>query len=215
MLNCNKKICIIGAGSFGREVLCCIIDCIQMNNQKIEDIACFVERDDFINESKIMGVDVIPQSKFNPLLYDVVVAIADPLVRKQIIEKLPPETTFATIIHPSVIYSQWVEIGEGSIFTAGTILTCNIKIGKHSQLNLHTTVGHDCEIGDYFTTAPGVNISGNIKIGDCVYFGTNAAVKQGLKICDNVLIGMGGIVLNDIVESGVYVGNPIKKLEKK
>ena len=39
------------------------------------------------------------------------------------------------------------EIGAGSIITAGCIITTNIKIGKHSHLNLHTTIGHDCELG--------------------------------------------------------------------
>lgn len=94
-------------------------------------------------------------------------------------------------------------------------MTCNIKIGKHAHLNLHTTIGHDCIIGDYFTTAPATNISGNCEFGECVYFGTNSSVRQGIKICDNVTIGMGGIVVKNINEEGVYIGNPVKKLNKK
>ena len=70
-------------------------------------------------------------------------------------------------------------------------------------------------MGDFFTTAPSANISGNCNFGDCVYFGTNSAVRQGVKICDNVTIGMGGVVVKDITEEGVYIGNPLKKLEKK
>jgi sugar O-acyltransferase (sialic acid O-acetyltransferase NeuD family) len=215
MINNEKKICIVGAGGFAREVLCCLIDGIATTNLKIEEIACFMVKDEQFKENKIMGVDVIPQSKFDPALYTVVVAIGDPLLRKTVVEGLPSQTTFATIIHPSAIISEWVEIGEGSIVTAGTILTCNIKIGKHAHLNLHTTIGHDCIIGDFFTTAPAANISGNCTFGDCVFLGTNSAVRQGVKICDNVTIGMGGVVVKDISEEGVYIGNPLKRLEKK
>ncbi len=215
MINSEKKICILGAGGFGREVLCCLIDGIATTNLKIEEIACFMVSDEHFKENKIMGVDVIPQSKFDPTLYNVVVAIGDPSSRKRVVESLPSQTTYTTIIHPSAVISEWVKIGEGSIVTAGTILTCNIKIGKHAHLNLHTTIGHDCIMGDFFTTAPAANISGNCNFGDCVYFGTNSAVRQGVKICDNVTIGMGGVVVKDITEEGVYIGNPLKKLEKK
>jgi sugar O-acyltransferase (sialic acid O-acetyltransferase NeuD family) len=215
MIETEKKICILGAGGFGREVLCCLIDGIASTNLKIEEIVCFMVSDEHFKESKIMGVDVIPQSKFDSSLYNVVVAIGDPHLRKRVIDNMPPQTTYTSIIHPSAVISEWVEIGEGSIIAAGTILTCNIKIGKHAHLNLHTTIGHDCIIGDFFTTAPAANISGNCHFGDCVYFGTNSAARQGVKICNNVMIGMGGVVVKNITEEGVYIGNPLKKLEKK
>ena len=167
-----------------------------------------------LTERTIMGIDVIMHSEFNPDLYNVIVAVGDPGTRKRIIDDLPANTTYVSIIHPNAVISKWVEIGEGSIITAGSILTCNIKIGKHAHLNLHTTIGHDCEIGDFFTSAPAANISGECKFGDCVYFGTNSSVRQGIKICSNVTIGMGGVVVKDILEPGVYIGNPLKKLEK-
>jgi sugar O-acyltransferase (sialic acid O-acetyltransferase NeuD family) len=215
MIDNEKRICIWGTGGFGREVLCCLIDVIATTNLKIENVACFMVSDEHFKETKIMGVDVIQQSKFDPNLFNVVVAIGDPSSRKRLVESLPTQTTYATIIHPSVVISDWVKIGEGSIITAGTILTCNIKIGKHAHLNLHTTIGHDCIMGDFFTTAPAANISGNCDFGDCVYFGTNSSVRQGVKICDNVTIGMGSVVVKDITEAGVYIGNPLKILEKR
>lgn len=215
MINREKKICIAGAGGFGREVLCCLIDAIANTDMKIEDIACFMESDEPLKKTTIMGVEVIPQSTFDPSLYNVVIAVGDPRGRKEVVRILPENTTYTSIIHPSAIISEWVSFGEGSIITAGSIITCNIKIGRHAHVNLHTTIGHDCVIGDFFTTAPGVNISGNCTFGDCVYFGTNSAVRQGVKICNNVTIGMGGVVVKDITEEGVYIGNPLKKLEKK
>jgi serine acetyltransferase len=50
-------------------------------------------------------------------------------------------------------------------------------------------------------------------IGDCVYIGTNAVIREGVHICDGVTIGAGAVVLNDITESGVYAGVPAKKIK--
>lgn len=210
----KKKICIFGAGGFGREVLSCLLDLNTTEGFKIEEKACFMVNDEYYNETSLMGIDVIPLSKFDPMIYDVVVAIGDPSARKKAVEGLPDATTYATLIHPTAVISKWVEIGEGSIITAGVILTCNIKIGDHAHLNLHTTIGHDCVMGDFFTTAPAVNISGNCHFGSSVYFGTNSAARQGIKICDNVTIGMGGVVVKNIIEPGIYIGNPVKKMDK-
>jgi sugar O-acyltransferase (sialic acid O-acetyltransferase NeuD family) len=215
MIKDEKKICIFGAGGFGREVLCCLIDIIANANLKIEEVACFLVNDEYFKENKIMGIDVIPLSSFNPDLYTVVVAIGDPASRKRVVNSLPKTTAYKTIIHPSAVISKWVDIGEGSIITAGTILTCNIKIGKHAHLNLHTTIGHDCVIGDFFTTAPAVNISGNCHFGNNVYLGTNSSVRDGIRISDNITIGMGGVVVKHLSDEGTYIGNPVKKIEKK
>jgi sugar O-acyltransferase (sialic acid O-acetyltransferase NeuD family) len=213
----KKKVCIVGAGGFAKEVLCCLIDIVNDPEKKPSELACFLVADkDFeaYKNKKILGVDVIPQSVFDAGKYEVIVGVGDPKLRRKIVNDFPSDTSYVTLIHPTVVMSEWVEIGEGSIITAGCILTCDIKIGKHAHLNLHTTIGHDCVIGDYLTTTPACNISGICTFGDCVYFGTNASVRQGISICDDVTVGMGGVVVKDIKEPGVYVGNPVKKLER-
>ncbi|WP_224994857.1 hypothetical protein [Cesiribacter sp. SM1] len=115
------------------------------------------------------------------------------------------------MIHPSVSALRWTTVGEGSIVCAGTILTCNIKIGKHAHLNLHTTIGHNCVIGEYFTSAPGVHVSGNCTFGNEVSIGTGASVREKLSICSGATIGMGAVLVKNIEEPGVYVWNPARK----
>jgi hypothetical protein len=60
MLNNEKKICIVGTGGFGRETLLCLIDSIANTNLKIEDIACFMVKDEHLTDHVIMGIEVIP-----------------------------------------------------------------------------------------------------------------------------------------------------------
>lgn len=193
------KRALIGAGGFAFEVKS------QMNDLSIIS---------FVDDVYYKGEDnTLPLSEFSPSEYEVAIAIGDSSVRKKIVDKLPKETKYFTFIHHSVMIFDNVEIGEGSIICPGTIITTNCKIGKHTHLNLHTTIGHDNKIGDYFTTAPGVHISGNNIIGKCVYFGTNSSTKQKINICDDVIIGLNGGVVKDIKESGVYIGTPAKKIK--
>jgi len=210
----NKKLCIIGAGGFGREVLSSFKETFLLLGKQIEKEVVFMDDDPKFRNTEVLGIPVISTTEFNPSEYDVVIAVGDSNIRKKIVEELPKETTYKTLIHPSAIIMEDCNIGIGSIVTAGCIATSNITIGEHSHLNLNTTIGHDCEIANYFTTAPGVHISGECTIGNNVYFGTNASVRQGINICSDVIIGMGGVVVKHIEELGVYIGNPLKKLSK-
>ena len=211
----ENRIAVFGAGGFGKESMCYLMDCLVDSVHKIEDIAVFVVDDNYYTEKTIYNVPVIPYSEFSYQNYEVLVAVGDPNDRKKIVENLPLDTKYLTLIHPSAVISKFVEIWEGSIITPGAIITCDIKIGKHAHINLHTTIGHDCVIGDYFTSAPGVKISGKCHIDDCVYFGTNSAIREKINVCKNVTIGMGAIVVKDINEEGIYIGSPAKKLERK
>ena len=46
------------------------------------------------------------------------------------------------------------------------------------------------------------------KIGNHVSLGSNATIMP-VNICDNVVIGAGSVVTKDIVEPGIYAGNPL------
>ena len=105
-----------------------------------------------------------------------------------------------------------VEIGEGSFIGAYSILTTNIKIGKHTILNRGNHIGHDCKIGSYFSAMPGAIVSGNVTIYDLVYMGSNSSIREKLSVHSLTTIGMNGAVVKPIEEVGVYVGVPVKKV---
>lgn len=196
---------IIGAGGFGREVYWSLSMMERINTVFFVDDEYWADGDDKILPLSLLDVDK----------YEVIVAIGDPKLRERLIERLPKNTKYFTHIHSSVqILGDDIIIGEGSIICAGCILTTNIKVGRHTHLNLGTTIGHDVVIGDYFTTAPGVRISGNVEIGDKVYLGTGSCIKEKLTIVDDVTIGMNAAVVKNITESGTYVGVPSKNINK-
>lgn len=155
-----------------------------------------------------------PISEFDPESYSMIVAVANSQERKKIVERLPKNTKYFTFIHPTAqIIDPDVEIGEGSYIGVNSIITTNIKIGKHSILNRGNQVGHDSIIGDYFSAMPGAIVSGNVVIGESVYMGNNSSIREKITICDNVTIGLNSGVVKNINEPGVYVGLPVKKIK--
>jgi sugar O-acyltransferase (sialic acid O-acetyltransferase NeuD family) len=208
----EDKLCIIGAGGFGRETLCLYIDIAKDWGIDYTRQVIFAEETAFWHERDVMGIPVLRLNTVNWDDHCCVIAIADPAERSRIAALLPEDTRFGTLLHPTVVCSDWVTVGEGSIVCAGVKLTCGISLGKHTQLNLNTTVGHDVVSGDCFTTAPGAAISGNCTFGYQVYIGSNASIREKITIAQNVTIGMGGVVVKDIPEPGVYAGNPVKRL---
>jgi len=187
------KKALVGYGGHAKEVM----------SQMGTKLTCFVDD----------GFDVYgtrPLSEFNPKEYVLMVAIADPRDRYDVIQKLPKDTQFFTFIHPTALLMGDVEIGEGSFVGAYSILTTNIKIGKHAILNRGNQIGHDCEIGDYFSAMPGAIVSGNVKIHDLVYMGNNSSIREKLSIHSLSTIGMNSAVVKHIEEPGIYVGCPAK-----
>jgi acetyltransferase-like isoleucine patch superfamily enzyme len=48
-------------------------------------------------------------------------------------------------------------------------------------------------------------------VGDNVSIGSNATILP-VDICNNVVIGAGSVVTKNIIEPGIYAGNPAKKI---
>lgn len=157
---------------------------------------------------------VLPLSKFKPTEYIVMIAIGDSKDRYEMSNRLPKETLYFSYIHPTaLILDNNISIGEGSFIGAYSVLTTNIKIGKHAILNRANHIGHDCSIGDFFSAMPGSILSGNVYVKSCFYLGTNASVREKINICDNVTVGLNSCVVKNIIEEGVYVGTPVKKIK--
>ncbi len=209
-----KDLYIIGAGGFGREVAW-IVE--RINSIKPTwNLKGFIDDNETLWGSTEGEYHVFGGCEYLSALEDVytVCAVGSSNVRKKIIEKLKDTSVkFATLVDPSVLYSNSVKIGEGAIVCAGTIITVDVNIGDHVIVNLDCTIGHDAVIDDFVTIYPSVNVSGNVLIGECSELGTGTQIIQGKKVISNTIIGAGAIVVKDCLESGTYVGSPAKKIK--
>ncbi len=201
----SRSIAIIGAGGFAREVLWLLED-LDLSSR----VVGFFETDVHWHAREVAGLPVRPASQLD-IGWDAVIAVGDPLGRAGILATLPTGMHFPSFIHPSVRRGPRIEFAEGAVVCAGSILTCDINIGRHVHLNLGTTVGHDCILEDFVTTAPSVNISGRCTLGRHTYIGTNACLREGLQVAADTVIGMGAVLVSQPDGPGVFVGNPARR----
>ena len=211
----KHDVVIIGAGGFGREVLETI------NQLKDFNFIGFLD-DNKKKGSKCNGYPVLGKIDWllkrdrylSPL--GVVISIADPYKRQEIVSKLKTINNlwFPTIVHPSVSIPKSTTIEDGVIIQNNCFISCNVSINEFTHVNCFSIIGHDCIIGKYCTLSPSTKIMGNVAIGDRVFFGVNASTSQGIKIGDDSVIGGASFVLENIPKQSCYYGSPAKLKRK-
>lgn len=210
-----KEIVIYGAGGFGMEVAFLLEDI-----NKIEpewNILGYLDDDSTKWGTTRYGYEVLGGrhllNEF-PTGIAVTVAVAVPQTRREIVQRISDlGVKFPTLIHPGVILSRTVSIGEGTIICAGCILTVEIRIGNHVHVNPACTIGHEATIEDYVTLYPGVKVAGNVVLRSCASLGTGAQVVQGLEIGNESFLGAGSVAIRSLPARVVAAGCPaqIKK----
>lgn len=130
-----------------------------------------------------------------------------------------------TLVEPVNLYGCKIEndcfIGPFVEIQSKVAIGSNTRIQSHSFICELVTIGNDCFIGhgvmfinDLFKEggpARGDKTKWkSTSIGNNVSIGSNATILP-INICDNVVIGAGAVVTKNIIEPGVYVGNPAKK----
>jgi sugar O-acyltransferase (sialic acid O-acetyltransferase NeuD family) len=207
----KNDLAIYGAGGFGREVALMIRQINQHENTW--NLIGFY--DDGKNKgSEVDGFPVLGgledlRNRNTPL--NVVVGIADPRVRKKIVERIDgSRISFPVITHPSVLAGDTSvnRFGRGSIITAGCILTTGITLGEFVIINLATTIGHDVNIQHFTSVMPACNISGFVDIGEGAYVGSGAVILPQVSLGADCVVGAGAVVTKSVDASSTVMGVP-------
>lgn len=115
---------------------------------------------------------------------------------------------FETLIHPSAMIADDVNIGSGSIIYPNVVALSNVSIGKHVTILSGTVLNHDVKVGNWSILASGIMIAGEVKVGDTCYLGASCSIREGINIGNGSLVGMGSAVIRDVKENTVVTGVP-------
>lgn len=117
------------------------------------------------------------------------------------------------VIHPSSVISNCATFGTGNFIAANVTVNALAKIVDNCILNTGCIIEHECVLESGVHIAPGTVLAGNVTVGKNSFIGANSVVKQGVKIGNGVTVGAGSVVIKDIPDNEIWVGNPAKKLK--
>lgn len=210
-----KKLIIVGASGFGRELTQYIED-INFHGKEPEwKIIGFI--DDNIhalgdNNHEYKVIDTIQSHTPKEDTY-YVCALAFPKVKEKIVNLLKSRgAAFVSIIHPTARVSRYASIGEGCIITPGSNVNIDAHIGDFVSV-LASGVGHDASVDDFSTLSGHVCVNGHVKIGKGAYVGCGALLAPSVKVGDGATVGIGSVVISNVKANTKVFGNPAKKLD--
>jgi sugar O-acyltransferase (sialic acid O-acetyltransferase NeuD family) len=207
-----KKLFIVGAGGFGREMYAWLgqhPDC-----GRAWTIAGFL--DDNPEALKRFGdfAPVSPIAGHCPSVGHLYVCgLGLPAVKEKLIAPLlAAGAEFLTFVHPTAVVGARVRLGRGTVLCPGAVVSCDITLGEFTLINLNSTVGHDATVGNWTSLSAQCDVTGHVKVGDRVFMGSKSTIIPSKTVGSRVVIGAGAVVIKDVPPGVTVVGNPARIL---
>lgn len=209
----TEEIVVVGASGFGRETLD-TLEAIIAAGGDLKIVGVIDDSPSELNLRRLAArsmrylgtidswIDRHTNEKF-------VLGIGAPHIRRRLVAKLRAADLQAfTAVHPSAIIGRGTTIAEGSIISAATVISTNVKIGQHCHVNPSATIGHDTVIYPFSSINPAAVLSGEVTLQNEVLVGASATVLQGLTVGEGSVIGAGAVVTKDVPANVIVRGVP-------
>lgn len=215
----TKKVIIMGGGGNASVIAFGLIDAFNRGYKNFEFVGYANDRD---NLTEIEGYPVIGGLKDIPDLinqdYYFINAIGKIGVQKERIELIEslniPDDRYITFIHPDAYVAPTVKLGIGCVVLANACISPGTILGKSCRVMIGAVIGHNNNIGNYCFFAAASCTGAYLNIGEGVFVSLNATIKEYLTLGNYSTVGMGAVLMKNVDEGEVWVGNPARLLRK-
>jgi len=109
-----------------------------------------------------------------------------------------------------VLIGEQVWIGSHTTIERGLLVDTMIEEGVKIDDFVH--IGNGCHIGRNSLITAGCVLAYRVQLGENVTLAPNVSVRECCRIASGVLVGQGGVVIQNIDVAGTYVGVPAREL---
>ena len=210
-----KNLAIVGAGDLGRQI--CQM-AIEDNQYKVVGFY-----DDFIPVgTTVCGCEVLgkldsllhhfDRKKFDLIILGIGYKHLD--FKAATFQHLSKMIPFGTMIHSNSYVDKKAVIKEGTVIYPGCVIDQNVIIESDVLLHIGCTVAHDTIVKNHTYVSPSVSIAGFSKIGAKCNLGIGTIIIDHIILGDKVQTGGGTVVIRNLDQPGLYVGNPARLVRK-
>lgn len=141
--------------------------------------------------------------------------IKNPKKMLQMIESydVPEDKWYKFVDSTAVVPFEYCEIESDTFIGPLAQISPNVKISKHTTLFGNAFVGHDTTVGEFCNLANNCAIGSFVRIGKGTHIGTNCSIKERVTIGEYSIIGAGAVVVNDVPNNAIVVGNPARVIK--
>ena len=207
-----KSNIILGSGGHSRVILENLY-ILKKKNIKIYDLNFSSKKNNLILKNKVSDFKKISKKEISKN-NDLFLAIGDNDKRKKYFDKFKSKIKIPNLISKYSSISRYSKIGRANFLNHFCFIGPNSIIGNNNIINTKSLIEHDVKIGNHCHIGPSVKIGGASTIGDNVMCGIGSIIINKINICSNVTIGAGSVVTKNISNPGTYVtiGNKLRKL---
>lgn len=210
----NKNLILIGGGGHCKSV----IEVAESAGYTILGILDRPEEE----SKKVLAYEVIGVDEDIPHYVDkaefviTVGFIKNPVLRIKLYNKvLEAGGKMATLIASTAHVSKYAKIGQGTVVMHQAFVNAGAVIGDNVIINTFVNIEHDAQIGNQCHISTGTMVNGDCQIGDNCFIGSQSVLANAISICSDVIVGAGSFIRKNIVQAGIYSGNPaILKIKK-
>lgn len=208
-----RKLVIIGAGGFGREAVAWAQQSVQVGRDwefkgLIDDnLDAFKHRP---SPGRLLG----RIQDYQPAGDEVFVcAIGVPAIKRKVSELIAARGgKFTRLVHRTAVLGHEVDLAEGVILCPYVVVSANNRLGRGVGVNIHASVDHDANIGDWSQVNCHCDLTAAVEVGREVFMGSRVSVIPNVRIGEGAYIGAGSVVLRDVPPGWKVVGCPARRI---
>jgi len=199
-----RRVIIVGAGGFGREVRWWARDAwadvgVEFAGHLADD----------------GGPDSVPRVIGHPDHHapradeGFVLAIGIPAVRRRVAEGLLARgARFLTLVHPTALVAPTARVATGAVVCPGAIVSDEATVGPFALLNYHASVAHDAAVGPFAVLSPYATLAGGARVGADCFLGLHASIGPGRALGDRSKVSANSCLLLDAPADSIVYGVP-------
>lgn len=208
-----KRLIIIGAGGFGREIANAAQEAVGYGTEFV--LKGFLDQkpdalDGFAGYPPLLGSPEAYAVQPDDVFF---VAMGNLRLRRKNAELVAAKGgRFQTLIHRTASLGRNVVIGAGSYVAHNAVLTADIQVGRNVCVFHGTVIGHDGRIGDCSHVSSLVFLGGGVRLGAGVTLHPGVRVAPFKTIGDGATVGIGSVVLTNVRAGATVFGVPAQNI---